>query len=384
MPSISLSKSRMGLFLKCPRSYDFAYNLHAPQLTDYPRLLGVLVHQFLAQLHKKSKNPDQRFYYKDQNTAKNAWFFQWFSALKEHKDKIKFMDDQLAQDYGVTGWVCIANYWRQNYNRPNPLLIEGRAQAPIIGGARLMGVFDQLREMSLENIKKFRPDIVKYNSAAKKYELDESYTNCVIIDYKTNKNNYDLKKYKPGASLLEQAANQFELHEDLQVTAYTWLYLQIYQKWPVGFFWYHLRTGKYYFTYRTEKDFETLIMQVRYIIDSLNAGLFPKVPGQHCKYCDFFELCAGVDRDRPLLVTQPSEIFEKSTIKPTKGKDKVEYGKQLRFPAKKFKAKRVKKDKPNEEGFGQEIKPVKPSVVTLPHPESDYQDKQKEEDKEKE
>jgi hypothetical protein len=75
---------------------------------------------------------------------------------------------------------------------------------------------------------------------------------------------------------LEQAANQFELHRRL---AGHRLHLALFTdipKWPVGFFWYHLRTGKYYFTYRTEKDFETLIMQVRYIIDSLNEGLFPK------------------------------------------------------------------------------------------------------------
>lgn len=306
--TLRLSKSSLGMYLHCPLSYYFGHIAHLPQRTDYHRLLGTTVHQFIAGLYRRHLDRGRPFFYSDLNKVRAAWFYTWSKAVQDSRGQIRFPDEQTAADCGVTGWVCVKQYWEANESKPTPLYVEKRLEFPVLTGVRFVGVFDQIRAASVDSIRSFRPDLLVGDG------LLEGYASVFIIDLKTNWGDFDLAGRKPDASLEEQAAYQFELHQDLQVTAYHWLYYQNFHRLPVGFFWYHLRSGKWFFTYRTLADFDTFLGQVQYVVDGLNAEQFPPVVTASCRYCDYCDACATYQGDRPAQVSQPAVGMEEGSF----------------------------------------------------------------------
>jgi hypothetical protein len=319
-----LSKSSIGLYLKCPKAFFFAYIQKIKSKMDYPRLMGIYVHRFIKEMYEGITYP---LYYRSLDTAKDAWKFRWNKALIKYRPIIRFPDSQQEKEHKKAGWSCIQKYWEQNIEKPRPLEIEKRYEVLLPNGFRFIGVFDQIRKTSIETIKKIRPDLIVDN------QLIPGYDPVLIIDYKTGIETWNLAKYNPNATPLEIAAHQFELHDDLQVTAYWWLYQRTHNLMPVGFYWYHLRTGEYFFTYRTEKDYKTFFEVIGQVVSGINAERYPMQVGPDCKSCDFFEVCIASRENRPLLITNPSsEIGENTTRdKVIQPNIVVKKARQLRF-----------------------------------------------------
>lgn len=337
MSRLVLSKTRMGGYLKCPQFYWFNYESGLPKGTDYARLLGVCVHSFIASLYDVRKGSDKRFKYKDIKSARGAWFYRWNVVCDQEKRKLRFTDEKKQKEYGLTGWICIMNYWNQNYSKPDPVYIEERVQFPLDGSISLLGIFDQIRSVDLDFVKRFRPDLIVEGGLKNGHDL------AVIVDLKTNKESF---AYLFGSNELDWAAQQFELHEDIQVNMYHWLYWKWKGKMPIGFFWYHLRSKKWVFSYRTIDDFETLYNQVRHIADNLNAESFPKSPGKHCRWCDYFDACGATRPSRPLA------FYKGENDVLTDGTNPVETGirviksaqRRLKLIAQRVKAKKVSEE----------------------------------------
>ncbi len=349
MGNLVLSKTRMGAYLRCPMFYWFNYLSNLEKSTDYARLLGVCVHSFIAGLYANVKpNSGKRFFYKDIKSARSAWFYRWHIACEREKSKLKSIDPKQEKDMGVTGWICIQNYWKQNFDKPDPIAIEKRVDFPLTGGVRLLGIFDQLRRMDISVVSKFRPELVKDGKLAQAYDA------VVIVDLKTNKQSFGRLF---GLNADEWAAQQFELHEDIQVTMYHWLYWKMTGKLPVGFFWYHLRSGKYVFTHRTLEDFDTLYAQVRHIVNNINAESYPKNPSDKCKYCDFFKACAALRTDRPLSVSRETSDVETTGNIVVDTGIKVVEAIQKRLKLKVDRVKRIKETKVN---------PDQPNLIEVP------------------
>lgn len=327
----------MGTYMKCPRSYYFSYIQGLEKRTDFDRLMGVAVHKFIADLYRPHKDKSRVFYYTSIEKARSAWFYSWKKALEENREKILFYDKEKEGLYGGAGWVCIQNYWNANFNKPKPVEIEKRITFPYDTKINFIGIFDQIREAPLKTIKRFRPELFTDGV------LDSSIDPVFIVDLKTHRTDFDLTKFDAEASLMEQAAYQFELHEDMQVTAYYWLYYQWKKKIPAGFFWYHLRSNKWFYTYRTMKDFEVFKDQVRFVADGISALQFPKIVGSNCKKCDYFAECKANDENRDLIVSRPANLDD-ADFEHVKPEPPVETEKatQLRM---KLKVPRVKVDK---------------------------------------
>lgn len=299
--SLRLSKSSGGSYLDCPRSYWFPHILGLPGKTDCPRLMGHTVHQFVAKMHKSNRNP---LYYQNIDNARRAWFWTWKRALEENADTLIVRSNEKSSDYGRDGWFCINNYWKQNIDKPAPLYVEKRYEVPLFPRVTFVGIVDQIRMMPTESIAKIRPELIVNG------RLKEGYDPVAIIDLKTGKESYDPRRFDPNISDLALAAHQFELHEDLQVTAYYWLYYQVYKKLPVAFYWYHLRDGKAFMTYRNKNDFGTFLEIMEYIVSGIKDESYPPHFGRHCKRCDFFKECGALNPDRPLMTTEPADGIE--------------------------------------------------------------------------
>ncbi|MDP1710365.1 MAG: PD-(D/E)XK nuclease family protein [candidate division WWE3 bacterium] len=330
---LNLSHTRLSTFFTCPRQYFFHYHTNIPSKVDLPRLFGQEVHRHIAQMEKLPREP-RRFYYQTKKSAINAWFHRWRRALEREEDRLILAEEEQTKKYGSLGAVCIANYWNGVVDRPRPIQVEETYSHLWKPGAKLVGTIDQLRELPLESIANFRPNLVQDG------KLAQGYNPAAIVDLKTNRLSYDPQVFKEDPDLKEWVRLQYDLHEYSQPTIYTWLYLKANGKMPVGFFWFHLRSSKLFFTWRDEQDFETLADQIEHLLGNLEAQSFPKSVGQYCRYCDYIDSC----RPRPFLVSYPGELPQsEGEMETLESRVEEREAKQLRL---KIKVPREKREKP--------------------------------------
>lgn len=294
---LTLSISKAGSYTNCPNFCMLHYVMGCERKTDHPRLMGSTVHQFVHTMHTSVKNP---LYYSTLKKAQGAWWWKWKTALEKNEPIMRGHSKKKDDEYGVSGLCCITNYWKSNIDKPRPIEVEKRFKVRMFPKVWFVGIFDQIRSISVESIANIRPDLI-VNGV-----LKEGYDPVVLVDLKTGKKSYDPRHFHPDMTDDELAAYQFSLHENMQITAYYWLYYQVYGKLPVAFYWYHLRSGKAFMTYRNKSDFRTFLDMMRYVADGFMNELYPLRVGDHCTYCDYNKECAELRADRPLMFSEPS------------------------------------------------------------------------------
>lgn len=303
-----VSFSGLNLFMDCPRRWFYEKRCPGiPKRTDYARLCGVAVHQHIKKLYDPPAGP-RPFFYHELQSAVGAWSNRWTRAVAEAKARnmLLFVNEAKEAEYLKIGIICLSQYWNRHVDKPRPLEIELRRELNLGGGIRLIGVFDQLRPVSFDWIRRHRPELVQDG------KLIDGYAPVVIFDLKTDYLDFDPARLGDGQpTLAEQVRNQYYLHEYLQPTMYTYLYERIYGKKPVGFIWYHLRSGKAYPTYRGESDYLNLFASVNYYRENVVAQFFQKVPGRRCSTCDHLLPC---NEDRHFKVVKPEEFGEEGEL----------------------------------------------------------------------
>jgi hypothetical protein len=299
---LEISYSGLDMYLDCPRKWYYAHHPKIPKKTDYPRLCGLEVHRHIAQFYRPTQKP-RVFFFKDKKSAIRTWFNRWQRALEEAelRKKIILPDENKAKEYGRIGAICVANYWNANLKTLRPLQVEQHYRTRLDNGVFLVGVFDQVRQVSLDWIKHHRPEIVRNG------KLIDGYENVVIVDLKTGYLSYDYRQFKENPSLMKRIQLKYELHENLQTTLYTFLYEKVKVRKPVGFLWYHLRSNKAFFTYREQHDYSILSDDIKYYLENVRAQLFPKHVGYNCRICDYLTACR---EDRYFLIVEPEELLE--------------------------------------------------------------------------
>lgn len=294
-----LSKSVLQTYLHCPRQAYYEYEADGiPRKTDYDRLCGSEVHRHIQQLYKPPKDP-RPFFYKTKGSAVRAWFSRWKRALAENAQKLRAPNADTAEKFRKVGAHCVAMYWEANVDEPPPLAIERRYECEFRTGVRLVGVFDQIRAVPLTWVAIHRPDLVQNG------QLIPGYAPVIIVDLKTDYLSYDARQFGTEPTLQEEVGLQYALHENLQATLYTRLYEEVMGRKPVGFLWYHLRSGKAFFTYREGRDYANLDETVYFVLGNLAVLAFPKNPGRHCARCDYLAPCR---EDRNFLVVEAEDL----------------------------------------------------------------------------
>ncbi len=347
-----ISKSRLETYFLCAALYWYLYMSGLPKSTDFPRMMGIAVHRFVGKMHAYHGN-DRPFYYKSRKSASSAWFgFYWKRIISEFEGSIKDFSEDKVEKYGKLGWFCINNYWELMEDRPKPLEVEKRYSHTLSPGVSLLGIIDQVRSITLAQVEKLRPELI-VNGA-----LKEGYSPHILVDIKTGMYDYDPARVNHGnhmengrdliaqkvadslsvtvdevASVIEELVDsrrlyirennrelpdledpdvlrdvvrlQAQLHLDIQITMYTYLYEQVKGFKPVGFYWYNINTGGSFFTFREDEDYEDLMVQVAYFTDNVQTESFPKRPGKHCRGCDYLKACRG---NRPLLISLPTAV----------------------------------------------------------------------------
>lgn len=316
---ITLSQSSVGVCIDCGFMYYLRYIYRAIEpRTDYPRLCGGLSHRFICSLYKKAKH-QSRFYYQNLDKAIGAWFYYWQKELRINENKLIHVDQVKSKIFGGVGAQCITNYWVLNYDRPNPLALEKRFTIPWANGFKFTGIVDQIRETNIENISKIRPEIVKDGV------LDNKYDPIVLVDLKTGYLDYEVN---PLSSEEEKIKQQYELINNLQAAAYTFLYQKYnHGKLPICFSIYHLRTNKIFnFVAESETQQQLFRNNVDHVIENIKNKSFPQNKGSHCKWCDYLVECS---KYFGYTISVPGVTVE-ATNQPVEVKVKDEY-RQLKF-----------------------------------------------------
>lgn len=301
-----VSYSGIQLYLDCGRKWFYEHHPDIPKRIDYARLCGIGVHQHVKKLYDQPKEP-RPFFYNDLQSAVGAWSNRWKMAVAEAKAKemLLFVNEAKEEEYLKIGIVCLAQYWKAHFDKPRPLEIELRRELNLGGGLRLVGVFDQIRAVSFDWIRRHRPELVQNG------QLASSYDPVVIFDLKTDYLDFDATRLSENPTLAEQIRDQYFLHEYLQPTMYIYLYERIYGKKPIGFVWYHLRSGKGFFTYREESDYLTLFAAVNHYRENVLAESFPKRVERRCRTCDHLLPC---NEDRHFKVVKPEEVGQEGEL----------------------------------------------------------------------
>ncbi len=324
---LRLSMSSIKKYLKCPKSWYFTYVLKIPQKTDYPRLCGREVHFFVALLHKEHSS-DRKFWYKNINSARKAWFFTWNRALDENRSIIQKVSKDAEDKYGKIGWFCIKHYWEQNFDKPNPIFVEKKFTVPWSMGVELTGVFDQVRTLRMDWIKKRRPELFDGNT------LSSLYNPEAIVDLKTGWSDYNIEE---DDSDTEKVRKQFEIQRDIQGAAYALLYQKHFGKFPIGFLLYQLRNEKNnMFLVKGDLAESQLVLKdaIEHVIKNIRDKSFPRNINNHCGYCDYYMNCSGngkifisLPEQMPYFVTSDSEDKNKKVESPKQLKLKLKYKK---------------------------------------------------------
>lgn len=280
-----MSKSSLELYQECPRRWYYWANLKSAKRTNYPRLCGIVVHEFVEGLYRPTKEP-RPFFFKKKKSALGYLWRVWHETVKEAVDNgtLAGASEEKTAKYAGIATKCISNYWNGNENAGRPLEIEQR-YSYLLDGIRLVGIYDQVRSVSIPWIIKRRPELI-VNGA-----LKEGYKPVVIVDIKTDRYSYDAEHFNPDATVDDIMRLQFNLHEGLQPTMYTLLHELITGLKPVAFCWYHLLSGKWFVTWRDENDYETLFQVIQHVRDNIAAQSFPKHITKNCQWCDYYQEC---------------------------------------------------------------------------------------------
>jgi len=316
-----ISVSSIEAFLRCPYFWYMRYILGYKEYITYPLLCGKEVHEFIAFMERRRpKDGGRPYFYKSLETAQKAWFLRWKNALTIHDSIFLNKNVEEGRKYSAIGWKCISNYWESMENKDKSISIEYRSTQRIFG-FKFITVMDQIRPIPVDKIQKIRPDLVSDGI------LDRNYGPFIILDLKTHRGNW---MPPVNASHEYKMASLYHLSGSLQAIAYTEAFFQIHHVWPVAFVYYLLSENKFYYVFcESDESKKILVDSLSYFSNGINAGEFPKIPGNNCKICTLSRCCANSN----VIVSDPelgTQILIDG-VQPTTVRGKVCKQKRFRF-----------------------------------------------------
>ncbi len=183
----------------------------------------------------------------------------------------------------VLGLWMAKNYYIANRNKPAPFLREKlfthSLSHEIDASLKLAGKIDQARRNSKGEI--------------------------FIVDLKTGFDPFD-----KALSLKNNHLSSARLYLDYQLTAYWWLWQQYFGEPPHKVGLYYLKTGKIYFTTRTDSQIADLMDMIRWIVQAGKESNFIPLGMYYnrCRYCDYQAACPYAKKLKPLKALTASEI----------------------------------------------------------------------------
>ncbi len=280
--AIRISASKLERWQTCPFSYYLAYIKRVGAPKWIKTIFGVAVHRTIAGFYRLNENQRSKRIRKGKTqllpqTKKSAirlWIYNWRRIIEETgKENIRFDSgkdpQEQIQEFLKLGASMIGKYWQDNHDTPFPVAVEKRFSVtlPGINGVTIVGSIDQIREI---------------------------FGEWWLVDLKTGWQDYGL----------EDARLQYPVHHSYQFTIYSLAFRILYGRKEAGIIRYPLGykrkcpiTGRKIdksaiITPRTIDDYLDLILLIMAFLRNCDLAIFPKNYGDHCRFCDYLEVCA--------------------------------------------------------------------------------------------
>jgi CRISPR/Cas system-associated exonuclease Cas4 (RecB family) len=248
LPKEYISHSQIGMFLRCPKQYEFRYLQDIVAPPSGALVLGKSGHNALAY------NFEQKIEsHKDLKPKEIVEFFanDYDTAVKNEEP---VFDGESKEELKDSGVKILKKYPKEHGYKIQPVAVE----------------------------KEFN---VKFKNAEFGFKgfIDLVTDECVIKDHKFSKRN----------------PNQADIDDALQACAYYLGYRTLFNADPAGFDFDYLITKKEpeiktYPTKRNDEDIAEYLELVRNVANAIRAGNFYKnTSGWHCnqKFCGYFDKC---------------------------------------------------------------------------------------------
>lgn len=247
-----LSYSHLHL-LACPYAAFLRYE-HALKGPTTPWLaLGSAVHHALEKTHKEGPFALKR--------AVNLFVDEFQRIIADDEVFIGYPQLVKLRNEGIEMLERYDGQIKNGTIKDNPLALETEFSIPI-AGTKLVGKID-------------------------KTEIDDSDGEYIVTDYKTGKT-------KP---------NEWDLRNNLQLTAYYWATFEIYGRYPKKLIWHHMRTGDLIETVRTPHDIENLKAMIVNAVKMKEQDIRHRVFHEGvCNFCDYKgAICTDYELEAKLL-----------------------------------------------------------------------------------
>ncbi len=277
-----LSATKITTYKGCSLAYFLKYVKHEKVPLNVRMVFGKTIHYMLEQFYKKNFQSSESF--------SKYWNYYWTGTIAgdfvkgKQKEYLKIRDYKLKDDFvlrigshidlglepvGVffgymhLGREILQRFYKRhiiekdinNSERQIPIDIEKsfgvkRDEPFEINGHLIRGVFDR---------------------------IDKTLKGHYVTDYKTD-------KHSPGL-------DSFILHRHPQFTLYSYAFRKLFGRMERAILYYHLRTGKIFKTYRSEKDYDYLKKLLDEVAEGITKDNFVPFYGFHCNFCDYKVAC---------------------------------------------------------------------------------------------
>lgn len=272
-----LSASKITCYKGCPLAYYLKYVEHVKVPTHVRLVFGKAIHYMLERFYKVN--------YKSAESFSKYWKYYWFGTtagdfLKgKQKKELEITEIPVKKDFILR----IGNHISLGPNAKGAFFGYMK-----LGENILRTFYKRHKDEKNENVKNRKPPIaIEKSFGVKKDEpieigghlvrgvldrVDELNKGLCFTDYKSDK--------------VSPAFDSFNLHRHPQFTLYSYAFRKIYETIEKVILYYHLRSGKVFKTYRSEKDFDYLKKLLDDVIEGIENDRFTPFYSYHCKFCD--------------------------------------------------------------------------------------------------
>lgn len=251
-----LSPTKLSAMSKCPYSFKLQYVGNVKKVKDSASLtFGKTIHSAIEMGIRQNQD------------VVNVFKDQWEKYKGVDLEYSQKEDWQLYNEKGL----ALSTEFQSDYLRRfrNTYLVEGELSFDIDPQTRLHGRLDYVGDFVTEDGEILKA-IVDFKTSSSKYSQDK-------IMY-----NDQLTAYSIGAKRFPFEINALVLVVFVK-TKTPYIQVVVAEK-------------------RSEKEMSDYMETVRYHLENIYRGRYPKIKGDHCGWCDYNSLCTGIGKVDDLMI----------------------------------------------------------------------------------
>jgi len=277
-----LSATKLTTYKGCSLAYCLKYVEHEKVPSNVRLVFGKNIHYMLERFYKVN--------YKSAESFSKYWKFYWTSNIAGDFLKGKEKENLVVKEFKIKDDFILSVGSHVDVG-PEPVgVFFGYMK---LGEAILRRFYNRhIVEKDSKNNERQIPIGIEKSFGVKKAEpfyINGHLVRGVLDRIDKTKKGYYLTDYKTDKS--SPGKDSFILHRHPQFTLYSYAFRKLFGRMERAILFYHLRSGKIFKTYRSEKDFDYLKKLLDEVAEGIGKDNFVPFYGFHCNFCDYKVAC---------------------------------------------------------------------------------------------